>query len=125
MRKLTVLIISFSFLVTLFLSVVANRYMEFSLFTRIISAIVVLELMIIAIAYLYDILCPREGIVYYKRMEYIANDTTHATYKIKIKRKFLGYPFIRVCRVSREVFNSLTFGDTYNCTTGKIIITIR
>lgn len=118
MRKLTVLIISFSFLVTLFLSVVANRYMEFSLFTRIVSAIVVLELMIIAIAYLYDILCPREGIVYYKRKE--IHNNAPAVYKIKIKRKFFGYPFIRVCRVSKDVFYGLSFGDTYNCTTGDI-----
>lgn len=118
MRKLTVLIISFSFLVTLFLSVVANRYMEFSLFTRIVSAIVVLELMIIAIAYLYDILYPREGIVYYKRKE--IHNNAPAVYKIKIKRKFFEYPFIRVCRVSKDVFYGLSFGDTYNCTTGDI-----
>jgi hypothetical protein len=90
-----------------------------STFTKIILGIIVVELVVIIAVYIYDILCPREGIVYYKRADFV-NDTRPTMYTIKIKRKFFGYPFIRVCRVSKEVYDSLTFGDTYNCTAGRI-----
>ena len=120
MKQIILLSITLVYFIGVF---VLNMFVDFSITTKIVIGIVCLELFVIALVYIYDTLCPREGIVYYKRNE--IHNNAPAVYKIKIKRKFLGYPFIRVCRVSREVFNSLTFGDTYNCTTGKIIITIR
>lgn len=117
MKQIILLSIALVYFISVF---VLNMFVEFSITTKIVIGIICLELLVIALVYVYDTLSPRVGIVYYKRMEYITNDTVHATYKIKIKRKIFGYPFIRVCRVSKEVYDSLTFGDTYNCTTGRI-----
>lgn len=117
MKQILLLVTTIFFLIGL---VAMILFLATSTFTKIILGIIVVELVVIIAVYIYDILCPREGVVYYKRADFIVNDRNPAVYKIKIKRKVFGYPFIRVCRVSKDIFHSLTFGDTYNCTTGRI-----
>lgn len=116
MKQILLLVTTIFFLVGL---VAMILFLATSTFTKIILGIIVVELVVIIAVYIYDILCPREGIVYYKRADFV-NDTRPTTYTIKIKRKLFGYPFIRVCRVSKDVYYNLAFGDTYNCTTGRI-----
>lgn len=117
MKQILLVISTFFILILLVITVL---FVVENVATKIILGIVSLELAVVVIVYLYDILCPKEGTVYYKRFDFIANHIRPDTYKIKIKREVFGYPFIRVCRVSKEVYDSLTFGDTYNCTTGRI-----
>jgi len=93
--------------------------MEFSLSVKIVLGMIALELLLIVGLYIYYLLQPVEGTVYYKRSDY--TEPNLAVYIIKIKRKTFGYPFSRTCRVSQEIYHELQYGDKYNSQTGEVI----
>lgn len=91
--------------------------MEPSLSVKIVLGLIAFELVLIVVLYIYYLLQPVEGTVYYKHSDYTEPNFT--TYIIKIKRKCFGYPFSRTCRVSGETYHRLNYGDTYNSQTGE------
>lgn len=92
--------------------------MELSLGVKIVLGLIAFELLLIAVLYIYYLLQPVEGTVYYKHSDY--TEPNLAVYIIRIKRKTLGYPFSRTCRISEDKYYRIQYGDIYNYQTGEI-----
>lgn len=100
------------------LNLYMNTFFLYSVTTKyIILGVISIEILTIVVLYLYYLLMPEAGTIYYKKAKKVDGKTT---YEIRIKRYTFGYPFVNKAFVTKEVFERYTYGDNFNIRTYKL-----